>query len=510
MGYDDQNHSAGKPQMNKQQEKRQKLRRQALITAVAIYLVLAMALYIIVNVTAISSIFTKIANILAPLFIGISIAYLINPILRAFERHVFKNVSSFVLRRTFSMILTYLLVILFIALFVFLLMPEISDSINELISHFNVYIQNAITMTNNLINRLFSFMGNQEYQEYVKSEEISKAISDFFTGTGSIFETIIRYIQTYGSKIVVSFTNILIGIFVSIYILASKEKRYAQTSKFFHAILKDKQYKLFYETMSVADKSFGGFIEGKIIDSLIIGVLTFIILTIFKMPYTALISVIVGVTNIIPYFGPFIGAIPSAFIILIAEPVKTIPFIIIIIVIQQLDGNVIGPKILGNNTGLSSLGIILAILIMSGLFGVPGMIIGVPVGALVVSIITRYLEYRLKRKGKSFNTDDYYKNKEQHRIEMEKRKNKKHLLGTLNEKISSKFEKLFHRKAAEPVEQTEEEGNEQDDDGDDDNISLLFDQDDDDTDDMNEEEPENPENPDEDAASPRKSPGKQQ
>ena len=165
------------------------------------------------------------------------------------------------------------------------------------------------------------------------------------------------------------------------------------------------------------DKTFGGFINGKIVDSIIIGILTFIVLSIFKMPYTLLVSVIVGVTNVIPYFGPFIGAIPSALIILMIDPIKGLQFIIIIIIIQQLDGNVIGPKILGDSTGVSSFWVLFAILLFGGLFGFMGMLLGVPLFAVIYDIIRRLIRHGLYKNKKEEIYLEY--EKEQDEIEEE-------------------------------------------------------------------------------------------
>ena len=153
---------------------------------------------------------------------------------------------------------------------------------------------------------------------------------------------------------------------------------------------------------------FGGFINGKLLDSLIIGIICFVGVSILEMPYTMLISIIVGVTNIIPFFGPFIGAVPSALISLMVSPRKCLYFVIFVFLLQQLDGNVIGPKILGNTTGISSLGVIISIIIMGELFGVIGMLIGVPLFAVIITLIKEFLDYRLKKKSLSTDTADYY------------------------------------------------------------------------------------------------------
>ena len=203
--------------------------------------------------------------------------------------------------------------------------------------------------------------------------------------------------------------NFVLGFFIAFYILASKEKRIGQVNKFRKAMFKPETDSKITSFVALVDKSFGGFIYGKLIDSLIIGILTFGLMTVLDVsPYNMLIATFVGVTNIIPVFGPFIGAIPSFFIVLISNPSKALLFIILIIVIQQLDGNVIGPKILGDNTGVSSLTVIIAITLCGSLWGVVGMLIGVPLFAVIIEMVRRWLEARLAAKGEPTDTLYYY------------------------------------------------------------------------------------------------------
>ena len=187
----------------------------------------------------------------------------------------------------------------------------------------------------------------------------------------------------------------------------TKEKFIGQAKKIIYAIFRPRYGNVVMEVGRKADEVFGGFFIGKIIDSLIIGCICFVSLAILRMPYVALVSVIVGVTNIIPFFGPYIGAIPSAILIFLVDPMKGIYFIIFIIVLQQVDGNVIGPKILGNTTGLSPFWVIFAILLFGGSFGVIGMLFGVPIFAVLYYIIKQVVEHVLKRRHLPEETDEY-------------------------------------------------------------------------------------------------------
>ena len=191
--------------------------------------------------------------------------------------------------------------------------------------------------------------------------------------------------------------NLVIGLIVSVYLLASRKKFGQQGKLILYSLVKRRWADLFLEEICYADKMFGGFINGKILDSAIIGVLCYIACLIFKFPSALLVSVIIGVTNVIPFFGPFIGAIPATLLILIQNPIKALWFVLFVLVLQQVDGNIIGPKILGNTTGLSSFWVLFAILLFGGLWGFVGMIIGVPLFAVIYDIIKKLVIHGLKR-----------------------------------------------------------------------------------------------------------------
>ncbi len=207
--------------------------------------------------------------------------------------------------------------------------------------------------------------------------------------------------------IFVFFKNLLIGIIVSIYLLAMKENFSAGSCKLCYALAPEHWATWFIQGVKKADTIFSSFFRGKLLDSLIIGVLCFIFSSIFRFPYAPLISVVVGVTNIIPFFGPFLGAIPSAFLILLDNPIKCLYFVIFVIVLQQFDGNILGPKILGGSTGISGFWVIVAILVGGGLWGVPGMFLGVPIFACVYSGLKSFAAFLLKRKDLPVDTSCY-------------------------------------------------------------------------------------------------------
>lgn len=198
-----------------------------------------------------------------------------------------------------------------------------------------------------------------------------------------------------------------IGVIVSVYLLASKDIFAAQTKKIVYSVLPVRWGDLLVEETRNAYRIMSGFINGKLVDSLIIGMITFVCCTIFDFPYTALIAMIIGVTNIIPFFGPFIGAIPSALLILLVDPVKFLYFCIFVFVLQQFDGNILGPKILGETTGLASFWVLFSILLFGGVFGFAGMVLGVPIFAIFYSVMRRLVNRGLQKKNLSVETDEY-------------------------------------------------------------------------------------------------------
>lgn len=203
------------------------------------------------------------------------------------------------------------------------------------------------------------------------------------------------------------FKNLFIGLIVMIYLLNIKESMLGESRKLTFALLPKKWAEHVVQEFAYINRVFGGFIVGKIIDSLIIGWLCFFCLSFMKMPYTMLVSVIVGVTNVIPFFGPFIGAIPSFILILLTSPIQSVYFLIFVLVLQQFDGNILGPRILGDSTGLSSFWVLFSILLFGGLFGFVGMIVAVPIWAVILNFVQRVSGHLLRKKGLPTDAADY-------------------------------------------------------------------------------------------------------
>ena len=219
-----------------------------------------------------------------------------------------------------------------------------------------------------------------------------------------------NFVSSFVSNAVSFLKNVFVGLIAAIYMLSSKDTFAAQSKKLIYSVFEVDTANMILENLRFVHKVFGGFISGKLLDSLIIGVITFFCITILNMPYVLLISVIIGVTNIIPFFGPFIGAVPSTMLILLANldnPLKAVYFVLFILVLQQFDGNILGPKILGDSTGLASFWVLFAILVFGGLFGFVGMIVGVPLFAVIYSAISGLVNKSLRKREMSQKTTDY-------------------------------------------------------------------------------------------------------
>ncbi len=362
-------------------------------------------------------------KILAPVFYGFILAYLMTPLLNIIEgkwiRKLFdkynllsKNNNRNKHIRTLSVGLTIIIVIGVLYLFFSSVIPQVYQSIQNLISSYSSYIDNLIEWVNSLTAEnpdIAKFLSQLVYN-------YSNEAEDFFTGI--VLPTIKTYLlpnvndilsslSASVMKLVMFFWNIVIGLVISLYVLAGKEKFAQGSTRFCYAVLNTKVANRFIEAIRFTHHTFIGFLGGKVIDSLIIGIICYFSCLILKMPYVVLVSVIVAVTNIIPFFGPYIGAIPSTLIILLVDPKKALYFIIFIIILQQIDGNVIGPKILAQSTGLTSFWIIFSITLFGGLFGIVGMIIGVPITAVIISFVERWTRRNLRKKNLPEESDRY-------------------------------------------------------------------------------------------------------
>ena len=341
---------------------------------------------------------SKLTGILMPFIYGAVIAYLLKPVCNCVENFLRRllpekmgtaaNMLAVTISLLFGILVVYALIMMIV--------PQLITSVTTL----------YYTARNNLND----FVDWASHQEIIASNQ--KLLDFIETSYDNLQDTLDNLVRTKlvpsvqsllsGAALgVMSFVtflkNIVIGLIVSVYLLASRKKFGQQGKLILYSLVKPRWANLIMEEIRYADKMFGGFINGKILDSAIIGVLCYIACLIFKFPSALLVSVIIGVTNVIPFFGPFIGAIPATLLILIQNPIKARWFVLFVLVLQQVDGNIIGPKILGNTTGLSSFWVLFAILLFGGLWGFVGMIIGVPLFAVIYDVLKKFVFHGLRR-----------------------------------------------------------------------------------------------------------------
>lgn len=371
-----------------------------------------MFFFMIYRYNGVSKGWDTIMKVLQPITFGLVIAYLINPIMKFFEKHLLHFLEPRVqkekkCRKIARSIATGGAVVVFVLIVILLfamMIPQLISSISGMVNSLPKQVDSFIDWFNGLTN---------SDNEIIQSLETN--MMDMVTYLENwVKESFLPNIQTYITSItsgvinmVKVLMNAIIGLIVSVYVLMTKEKFIGQSKKIVYAIFKPVRGNVIIDTFRKSNEIFGGFISGKLLDSAIIGVLCYICLLIMKMPYTLLVSVFVGLTNIIPFFGPFIGAIPSVIIIALADPIKGIYFLIFIFILQQVDGNIIGPKILGDSTGLSAFWVMFSILIGGGLFGFLGMLLGVPVFAMIYYIIRRLVNHSIRKKNLTTVTEAY-------------------------------------------------------------------------------------------------------
>ena len=342
-----------------------------------------------------TTIWNTIGNILSPIIYGVLFASILAPL--------YDNLTK-KMKKIWASIICLIIVLAAVAALALLIVPQVIKSLGTFVNQLPGYMEAMDKASEGFLNEF---------------PMIKESVSDSYAGLnegitswlmGELIPNLTKFAGSLGSSIwsvLNGFKNFIIGVIIMVYLLNMKETLMAQGKKIIYSRNSVEKANTIIDDFRFAGDTFTAFISGKILDSIIIGCLTFIVLSIFAIPYSVLISVIVGVTNIIPFFGPFIGAIPCAFLLLLISPIKCLVFIIIILVIQQLDGNVIGPKILGDATGVPSFWVLIAILVFGGIFGIIGMIIAVPAFAVIFRICKRKVINRLEEKGMSTDTKDY-------------------------------------------------------------------------------------------------------
>ena len=365
---------------------------------------------------------TNVLSLFLPVVVGFIIAYLLTPIVNFIEAKILypmikgckaKDITKHKKWvRAVSILLTYILVFVLIYSVIAMLISQIVPSIQNIVANFDLYIRNVTNWLNNFpIDNEVLYQGITTIFTKMMVE-LDKWLTDTVNLILNSFGEFIKTFSLSLINVLGVLWDVIIGFVISVYVLASKETFISQAKKSIYAIFERNYANNVLDSLRFTHKTFIGFISGKLLDSLIIGILCFIGTSILQTPYAALVSVIVGITNVIPFFGPYLGAIPSAILILIVDlnhPLNCLYFCIFILALQQLDGNVIGPRILGDSTGLSGFWVIFSITIFGALFGVFGMVIGVPTFAVLYAAIKALINTSLKKKELPTETEVYLK-----------------------------------------------------------------------------------------------------
>lgn len=388
------------------------------LTAFIVIIASVLTLFVIFKSSSLKAGIAYAFNILMPIVDGLVVAYLLCPLVNLQEKQIYYpflekkkiNVTDKArkLIRFGSVIISMLLVILVVWLFIKTVIPQVFASVQAIFLQMPQYEKTLIETANNILIKLNLFEQNdvnqlietyyEDIMEFVY-ENVIPSVTDMKAWLVSLYSSVYVVFK--------ALFNLLIGFFIAIYLLISKENFKGQAKKLIYAFFKRERANLLIADLRYVDKTFGAFIVGKLVDSLIIGMICFIITTLCQIPYALLISVIIGVTNIIPFFGPFLGAIPTIMLVFLISPIHALYLGIIIIILQQIDGNLIGPLILGNSTGLSGFWVIFSITLFGAFFGVAGMFLGVPAFACLYAWLRRKMRIELADKELTYDTNAY-------------------------------------------------------------------------------------------------------
>lgn len=366
-------------------------------------------------ISALGTAVKTLVKILSPFIWGLVICYLLAPLMRALERGAFlplgrrlyqksKKSNGERFARNLSVLVSEIIMLALMAALVYLILPQLYSSLETIVVNSNTYIANV---TNWVTKMLEDYPEIERYASQLLGT-VNTNLMDWIQGTvlpelGSL----VTNVTTGVYYVLMGVYNLVIGIIVSVYILSNLEGFTASAKRMLYSLFPVETAEKIREGVAFTDRTFMGFINGKLLDSAIIGLICYIVCAILKMPYALLVSVIVGVTNVIPFFGPFIGAVPSAIIILMVSPLKCLIFIVFIIILQQVDGNIIGPKILGSSIGINGFWVMFSIILGAGLFGFWGMLLGVPVFVVIYTVINSRIERRLKENDLPWRVEEY-------------------------------------------------------------------------------------------------------
>lgn len=378
------------------------------LTAFLVVAACVLFFFFIYRVESIWKYVGKIISVLRPVIFGLVIAYLVNPIVNFLKRHLKKLFSKCIKNtHTTQKVSDFLSVCLALVFFILIIVAVFALIIPEFVSS----ISNIITVLPGQIDKF-----STQFMEYFEdNERLETLLLKFFEYEKNWLQTdLASYANALASNfatgiwsVITFFKNFVLGIIFALYLLLDKERFGRRFRKLLCAVFSEKQVKKLLGVLRKADTVFSGFFSGQLLDAAVVGVLCFIGATALRMPYSMLVAVIIAVTNVIPVFGPYIGGIPCTILIMLSDPIKGLYFALFIILLQALDGNFIAPKILGGKTGLETFWVVFAIVLSGGMFGVVGMLIGVPTFAVVYYLVRTLINYRLKKKQLPTNNDSY-------------------------------------------------------------------------------------------------------
>ena len=434
------------------------------LTIFIVFILCALVFFALYRFEVVSQAIAFCVKVVSPFIYGLVMAYLLCPIYNLtvnksytlMNRGKYKFKHDMTFSKAIGSIISIAIILVVITGVLWMIIPGLIDSIVKIVDAFSA----AMKQFSSWIDIKFAKLpvAKDTIDDWISTftdSALDFAKNTLLPQTGSIAAGIsTRVLGALGVVL-----NFIIGIIVCVYFLNIKDTLGAQSKKIIFATFKEDTANEILEGADFTNKTFGGFISGKIIDSIIIGIICFIAMSILGLEYSLLISCVIAITNIIPFFGPFIGAIPSALLLLMVNPMHSLYFLILIIVLQQFDGNVLGPKILGETTGLASFWVLFAILVGGGLFGPIGMVLGVPVFAVLYAYTSRALNKRLTKKGFSTDVNDYKVDK--YRVNTKKKKKrfgkrvkKAEEKGDIENVNESKIEELTE----EEIKQAEENG----------------------------------------------------
>ena len=387
-------------------------------TTIALYTLIVFALTILLfqafqNIGVIFGWLGSLVGFAQPFVYGLAFAFLLNPLVRVFDDRalpwVFKRKIKRTLSRAISILLTYIIALTLISFFIALAIPQIIASVLSLVENISAYVD----MLEDLYSQVMSFIRAMEQEsafEVLLGTVLARlvdSLDSMIDGTGDAVTALVGRALAATQYVTSFILNMLLGVIASVYLLATREMLLAQFNKLARALCSDRIYALIKDIALDSNRILSGFVVGRVIEAFLVGMLCFIGMSILRLPYAVFISVIIGIFNVIPFFGPFIGAIPSFIIIYAESPIQAVWFAIFMLLLQQFDGNYMGPRIVGDSIGISAVWVLFSILFFGSMWGLIGMFIGVPLFAIIYSLVKRIATFLLNKKGASPYTKDY-------------------------------------------------------------------------------------------------------